>query len=282
MGALMQRTRKSSLARAHGEPSQEYAQRIIFRPLEEGESLSKLPNGLEDQAYLGWEDWSGSRWAWEFLRRNSEYRRHCADALDEEATSSSMKASALEFGLKDLKQWDEPFDAGTKPRFTDRVKSWPSIETFKEENTATTTVTKQKAPRAGVAQVLIRFDVRQMALGDSCITGQLDSAERQLKKYVKAYREGKGLGTGRSRLRKPKPEKLLLYLRAFDMVAAGSTRAEVCAALLPPSRDRGDAKKKTDSGRELVDTARLYVGADYLLLAQAKKLPPARREATKS
>ena len=40
---------------------------------------SPFPNGMNRKDYPDYEEWSYRRWAWEFLRRNRDFQKACAE-----------------------------------------------------------------------------------------------------------------------------------------------------------------------------------------------------------
>ncbi len=57
----------------------------------------KRPIGREKNEYSGHEQWTFQRWAWEFLRRNSDFQAACKQAA---GNPVDEQAVAEQFGLK--------------------------------------------------------------------------------------------------------------------------------------------------------------------------------------
>lgn len=64
----------------------------------------------EDTYPVGWNDWSYSRWAWEFLRRNTKFQEACERLLN--APEERQRAMARSFGLLEFKYFKEPHRDG--------------------------------------------------------------------------------------------------------------------------------------------------------------------------
>ena len=76
-------------------------------------SAKKL-DGMHADDYAGSSKWDSTRWAWEFLSRNKEYRSICEE-LDREPDPLEARQIAKAFGLKKYKSVFDPYDVLNSP-----------------------------------------------------------------------------------------------------------------------------------------------------------------------
>lgn len=92
-------------------------------------TLSPRPSGRDINEYKSPETWPLQRWAWEFLRRNPEFKevskRFEANSLKPEEMVIELK----KFGLRKWKNYRLGYRVGAVPQFTDsiRIGIFPNI-----------------------------------------------------------------------------------------------------------------------------------------------------------
>lgn len=217
---------------------------------------------LDDSKYAGCESWTNKRWAWEFLRRNMNFRSAC-DALDDNATSKVKRNIARKFGLVDFKHYQEIFtsDDGQvgAPKFISKAvmrirperqddSSWKRRVTIKPN------------------QLAIRFDLRQAIEDDRILDAQIQSARKILERELNSWRSAENITpkTGRNR----PLHRLLVQLKILDAREQPGTIVQQAALVWGPHTQ---ARRLTDA----VDDAFNLATKDYLLLAAlGDDLPP--------
>ena len=173
---------------------------------------------MDSAEYENFRAWKYKRWAWEFLRRNPEFKKACSAAGDDPACRAQV---ATEFVLKRFKRHSEGYTSGSgRPLFlSSSVSSWICDG---GENSRRPRVTI----KAG--QVLVRFDLSVTTLDREAIEAQLRHASVIIRKRQKEYLAA----TGKVEPAKPsaRPSYLLRYLRLLDLLD-GKPRMEPGRAL---------------------------------------------------
>jgi hypothetical protein len=75
---------------------------------------AKQLDGMNASDYAESFNWDPTRWAWEFLSRNQEYRSICEE-LDRESDPQEARQVAKAFGLKKYKSVFDPYDMPSSP-----------------------------------------------------------------------------------------------------------------------------------------------------------------------
>jgi hypothetical protein len=204
------------------------------------------------QRYSHPDDWTFGQWAWEFLRRNTEYQNDCIAVEGGPAFSRAHRAAetARKWGLRNLKPFKENYGYGTdcdwlslKPKHHAAVEKKRKIDLSLE-----------------CGQVALIFDLNECLPNSSALDVQLAQAKVWLDSWLYAYAQ--------SRQQLPKSEsvqkgKLFAYLRILDAFALESPPAtiDLAKALLTPgqledeayaqrmiSKMKGRATKLTQTG----------------------------------
>lgn len=193
-----------------------------------------FPDGRIDGEYPQDSDqWSHSRWAWEFLRRNREYQQAC----DELLATPRKKRDALEekiasrFFIRRFKDFREEYGEHNPlaPLFV-RVRGLgmrPGFETKKLK------VTLQQE------QLLVVFDVRQMRFSGRALNAQLAEAKRKLTVLLNAYNATPGLpqpkNPDKSRHSRGRGQvsTWLKWLRLLDAKLHGVDNSDAYRAIYP-------------------------------------------------
>ena len=185
-------------------------------------------DGTDPERYAGLEKWSYKRWAWEFLRRNEDFRAACKQA---NATGSEVEKEkvAAEFGLKRYKSYNEAFRGSSgRPLFaTGSISSWSRIDCEDDEG-------KKIRVTLDGGQVLIRFDLASALNDAKVLEKQLRLAEIRLEKRLKSYaaNKKKQVQVGRHKV-----GTFGQYLRLLDLRAAGIRQIE-SGLLVAPKKAR--------------------------------------------
>lgn len=168
--------------------------------------------------YRNFREWTYKRWAWEFLRRNPEFRNACLAAGDDPARRAQV---ATEFVLKRFKRHSEGYTSGSgRPLFlSSSVSSWICDEG--EES-------RQPKVKIKAGQVLVRFDLSVTTVDREAIEAQLRHASDIIRRRQKDYLAAMGIAEPA----KPsaRPTYFLRNLRLLDLLD-GKPRVEPGRAL---------------------------------------------------
>lgn len=188
------------------------------------------PDGLDVDRYKGMNNWSYRKWAWEFLRRNTEFIAECERV--EFGTDEEKKNVALKFGLKKYKSYKESYkNQSGYPKFVlGTISSWSNLDADKEKCGGVKI-------KVGDGQVVIRFDLASAINDEKALDKQLRLAEIRLKKHLATYEKRLQM---KAAVHKHKALKFGIYIRLLDYMATGKTPLE-CAKLIFPSKvNEGD------------------------------------------
>ncbi|WP_441459774.1 transcriptional regulator domain-containing protein [Burkholderia thailandensis] len=216
-----------------------------------------FPEGLDNSDYEGWENWNYRRWAWEFLRRNTEFWKAC-DSLpkSKEARIAQKRAIRDQFGLRRFKHYSEAYDEGkpaqfraiaVSPRITHGSSTW-SRQLRNDE-------------------VCIVFKLRPSLFSSSALKLQLEKAGNIVERRANDLRKELGIS------RKPKTvtqkhPSLLRKLKLLDARNRG-TPLNVIAEKLQ-TRTGVDLLYLSDSERKAYEQAVDMAQHGYLALLTSK------------
>jgi hypothetical protein len=180
------------------------------------------PSGKEKSQYIGYENWVMRQWAWEFLRRNKEFRKACGD--DPRLLSKDKKREfAKKFGLNIFKHFAEEYSPKL-PRFvTSQVSSWTHIS---DTHNRSSRIPKDLK----LGQALIRFNLEPAINDKRSIDAQLEHARKILLLCLEIYSAHKGV---KSKSKKPKANHFLNVLRMWDLKNSKFKRAEIAKLVFP-------------------------------------------------
>lgn len=210
----------------------------------------------EDTYPADWNDWSYSRWAWEFLRRNKKFQDKCEIVRD--AQVGPQRAMARAFGLAEYKYFKEPHLEGNGCL-------WLSAAICKyhaahEKETRTMLSLKP-------GEVALVFDLNLVGkVGLSTLNAQLYAARAILEGYRLAF----GIGEDKSKVTK---RNLFRLLRVYDGVVFSDNKIATVARKLDPDdfkkidgRTTDLAASATQRVGEQLERAMRMVEMDYILL----------------
>lgn len=237
-----------------------------------GSSTWTRPRGIdpEEVQYRGWLTWTPGQWAWEFLRRNSDFQKACAEVTDRNALPDRV---AEKFHLARFKDYREGYD-NNSPLFARSIKVFPRRTPFEERLKAKGELTpgpiKTYAPRDN--EVIITFSLEPGTLvGPKILKRQLEQAKSRLEAYLKILRKERSSGSGSQTL---DPEDLINKLRALDLAADNQLTADIAdaLALVKGARDMELAKlqrRLTKLGSKCKREAEELAAKGYMKLAVA-------------
>ena len=218
--------------------------------------IKKRPDGIDTSRYQGLVNWSYKKWAWEFLRRNSDFISECKRVRN--STCEEKNEVALKFGLRKFKDFNEGYSSGSgQPQFSiGSIKSWSNIDSDKG---ASTSLNIKLSP----GQMLIKFNLNDILEDKKAYAKQLRLAENLIKNKLSVYAESLNK---KEIEHKPQPSKYGLYIRILDYLAHKKTYVE-CAQLIHSERLKDLAKEDLHelvsnhikAARKLAKTGYLYL-----------------------
>lgn len=217
----------------------------------------QFPNGLEVADYVGWESWDYRRWAWEFLRRNNNFRHACNSLPDDqEARTAKKREIAGMFGLRRFKHYAEAYDEGksaefralaVSPRPRGQSTSW-SRELRNDE-------------------VCIVFNLRPSLFGSDALDLQMKNARRIIERRADALRTSLGVDR-RAAAPRPTAKSLLRKLRLLDARHLDISWVDIAEALRTrPGQDLFELK---EAERKAYEPAVELAEYGYLALLTSK------------
>jgi hypothetical protein len=226
-----------------------------------------FPTGLNIADYSGYQSWSNQEWAWEFLRRNTDFQKrsdHIRNWPNSKLTRSWQRNIAYTFGLKKFKDYIEDFASGQnpKPKLTSgTISAWSRVD---EKVYASLVLPTALRP----GQSLIRFDIEAMKKSKKSFNAQLQAAKTAIEKSLKIYLKSTNSKSRITKLKAP----LIEFLRAFDAemykrtVAGKKTTYLVMANSIlpqspPPLNPEDDIKDRVGRSKEFVESLYLDLAA---------------------
>ena len=229
----------------------------------------RRPDGEDLTRYKRCEKWTYRRWAWEFLRRNSEFQKACKLAK----TDEQRQEVAAQFGLKKFKSFREAYGHPPASRPTFTLGLITSRKHLSDEGGAPQKVRTSLHP----GEVMIRFDLSKALTDTQVLEKQLRMASVRLKRLLAAYaaKIDKKLDQINH-----SPEVWGQYLRLLDGIAAGKNQVQAGLMIAPykasklqdPFEETTKEDLKTAINKK-VKKARLYSTELYRYLAILKGRP---------
>ena len=201
-------------------------------------------------------DWTYSRWAWEFLRRNVKFQEDCERVLH--GSLEQRRTMARSFGLAEYKYFKEPHLVG------DRCIWLPeAICKYKPGGDKEISTMIRLKP----GEVALVFDLNLIEqVGASTLDAQLYTARTVLEEYRIQF----GIKERKSKVTK---RNLFKLLRVYDGVVYSENKPAVVARELYPDdfkatngRASDLAASATQRVADQLKRAKRMVGEDYILL----------------
>lgn len=230
-----------------------------------------LPDGADISAYDGWETWDYTRYAWEYLRRNDEFRSACEEL--QKFTGDDRDAKKREiterFLLGKYRHCDAQIAGGKSIAFQAL-----QISPFKPESTSWQMQLKNY-------QAAIVFDLRPSLYAKDAVKVQLDNARNAIEKRLSKLRQLDG-SKGKAAATTIKRAAHLHRLRVLDARRAGRSWEEI-ADLLQTEADRNiDIADRVERVRKDYKAAKDLVEFGYLkVLASSASRTSLPRDALK-
>lgn len=224
------------------------------------------PKGLNEEEYKNYKDWSNRKWAWEFLRRNDDFRQRCRAAR----TETDQQEVADDFGLKRFKHYREGnfsrklgwripiFKAGA-------ISSWSNVAGNEGAR-------KRHNVTLAHGQTLIRFDLAAALTSPRGLRMQLANAQKRIEARIAQYVEATGKEAGKGAT--PHRDLFIRHLRLLDLLHSKHTEEQALAIV--NKDDLGgqevDANSKNELRKQMVQ-ARYYAERGYIDIAMMKDAP---------
>lgn len=135
--------------------------------------------------YKNSEEWTPRRWAWEFLKRNSDFIDSCDRArnLTDDAKTAAELDVAKKFQLKKFKDYTESYSPKNPIFLSTSIYKWNGGS--KKRKNGKTTAKIKLLP----GQVVIRFQVDATLNNSRAINVQLESAKIHLERFREEFIE---------------------------------------------------------------------------------------------
>lgn len=232
------------------------------------------PSGHDIAGYSGWESWSRRRWAWEFLRRNSQFQEACRERRDD------LLTIAADYRLREFKDYREDYRMNARPKFGG-VRSFPSEAEFVERNrTGVDPAAFETRTDLFPSEVLIRFQIAPLLGAEKTgIDAQFELARKRLARFAKDLRSllaSKGKGKSRYVWEFDRA-RLVAALQILDR-STNTTRKlnlKVAAEELLPDpfaakNKQSTIKKLSGKGATLLEQAMRFAHGGYLQVRWGK------------
>lgn len=220
----------------------------------------RFPDGMDIADYPGFETWSNTAWAWQFLRRNKSFQKRCnhiRNMRNPLGIAMLQKATAHAFGLTRFKDFIEEFEDGITPNpqfASSAISAWACLDYDQDDSD-----TLPSMLRPG--QALLRFDLDAMGVTHKSLLAQVDAAKKTLEELLQQR-----LQVTNNTPKNPKPKAPFIeVLRAYDADTFKRTKngkyltylaiANAILPQMPPPIDPvTDINSRVARGREYVDT----------------------------
>lgn len=193
-------------------------------------SLEQAASNVKPVVYAD-ESWTFARFAWEFLRLNTEFKAAC----DKAVSTESKRKVARDYGLKHFIHYREDFDSSPeKIRFNGAdISSWSNIGTNKNKKPGPTRDLK-------TGEIAIYFDLNYMLKEPvKSLEMQLDQARKTLSKRLESYakQQNKRL-QARTPTNQKQKKPIIAYNVYIDVEVNKKTRINAYLFHCGISRDR--------------------------------------------
>lgn len=229
------------------------------------------PDGMDTKKYAGAKKWTNKRWAWEFLRRNTEFLAACKK-LKTQPSAEEEAGVAEKFGLLKFKNCAEPYKGRgwAVPKFV-RSRVHYRVRLTEQDPE----VYKRKLK---VGELVVRFSLEDAlnnaAVVDAKIRAAANVARKRLKELEKARQT-----TAKSK-RIGHDADWVKMLRVLDAHAAKKSSAEMAKAIYP-KESRGEQKSNaelTDFMKDRKKRALALARAGYLDIVVRNGKPEVRED----
>lgn len=221
-------------------------------------------DGMRAGDYAGSLNWEPTRWAWEFLSRNQEYRSICEE-LDRQADLQEARQIAKFFGLKKYKSAFDQYDAADSP-----APCFLPNTVYAQARLARKDAKAYKRA-LNVGDMVVRFSLLDVLDNPAAVDAKMRAIEKLAKQnlaqlHVKTKTKPTAVRIGHDK-------DWLAMLRLLDALQAKVSAVEIARTIFPALCQTKDGLRKTDDqlcdlikerkkrAHELANKRYLYVAA---------------------
>lgn len=200
------------------------------------EDVTNLGDGFSvdsELLYVGYKNWSHRRWAWEFLRRNSEYTK----SMNE--THESYSTRAKRFGRVEYKLPDSDYG------LDDESRLW--LSEIVDEFYVCKTGKRREASRLSLknedAFIIINLE-KTVKTGRTAINSILSDLKGKLNNALdQMEKERETLDMRAPKIVKPRRHLLIERLKIFDAYQCGASEEQIIRMITKKAPPTGDKLK---------------------------------------
>jgi hypothetical protein len=217
-------------------------------------------NWKDSNDYKLMKDYSPERWAWEFLRRNPEYRedwKKLTNGLSEKEKKYFLHFRSCEkWGLKNYLDPDME-----NPNICGFIPPGGDPKAIYQLDPKTHLFIDRARPNPKTGEIILRFNVKEP------INPQIEVAKKKLMEFQEETMKNEN---GIRKAFKPRREEWITLIRLLDAMADRTSNKEIARALFPKdfSDDDPKATKKLFDKKE---QARRYLEQEYRLIPFSEK-----------
>jgi hypothetical protein len=199
--------------------------------------VAKQLDGMSASNYAESFNWDPTRWAWEFLSRNQEYRSICEE-LDREADQCEARQVAKVFGLKKYKSVFDPYDVPSSPT--------PCFlpNTVYSQSRLVKTDSKVYKRALGVGDMVVRFSLLDALSNPAALDAKLRAIEMVAKQKIATLQAR--TKTKSTAIRIGHHKDWLALLRLLDAINAKIAPAQIARVIFPDLCHSKDGITKRD------------------------------------
>ena len=200
--------------------------------------LAKKLDGLSASDYAESANWDPTRWAWEFLSRNQEYRFICQE-LDREPDPQEARLVAKAFGLKKYKSVFDTYDVPscTAPCFLPN--------TVYTQARLAKTDSKIYERQLNVGDMVVRFSLLDALSNPAALDAKLRAIEKVAKQNIARLQVK--TKTKSTAIRIGHDKDWITLLRLLDAINAKIAPVQIAKAIFPDLCRSKDGTPKSDA-----------------------------------
>lgn len=214
-------------------------------------------DGMNEEDYEGYRNWTPKQWAWEFLRRGEDFICKCKSYATED--KAVLRALAVEFGLRKFKHYLEDYDINEKPRFVSAIRY---ITNFKEEKSDLKTTLFRN-------EVFLKINLEAALSSTKIFNWQVKESKRTLEKLMFDLRASTDIKNIQSTRMKFTIDDYLKMLRLLDAKRSDSkmTRVNKFRVIYPDIAKNLDKDQITDEYKRRLNSARNLTSKHFEIAA---------------
>jgi hypothetical protein len=199
---------------------------------------AKQLDGMSASDYAEYFNWDPTRWAWEFLSRNQEYRLVCQE-LDREPDPQEARQVAKVFGLKKYRSAFTPYNVSSSP-----VPCFLPNTVYARSRLVKTDSSVYKR-RIDVGDIVIRFSLLDVVPNPAALEAKLRAIEKVAKKKIATLQVR--TKTKPTAVRIGHDKDWIALLRLLDAINAKIAPVQIAKAIFPTLCQSKDGTPKSDA-----------------------------------